>query len=269
MGTIEAIKLYGRFIIIHLRSMMEYRFTFFMNTFTWVFVYTINYLGIWIILNRFHSINGWGFYEVVFLFNLNLFSYGVGGLFFWSPMRSLGGMVRDGTFDSVLIRPMNPFLHLVSKRFMHHFLGHIVLGAIVFAICFKNLVIEWTIVKALWFFLVIFGASLIQSSLMIITGTVSFWFVKSASVVDTMIYGLRDFLRYPISIYDKWVQAVLTFVVPYAFVNFYPARLFLNKTDGLFHPLLGYGTPIVGVILFLLAYKFWCFGIKHYQSTGS
>lgn len=265
----KAIALYRRFIVVHLKTMMEYRFTFFMDMFIQVFTYVISYLGIWIILNRFHSINGWGFYEVMFLYNLNLFSYGVSGLFFWSPMLGLGGMVQSGTFDNILIRPMNPFLHLISRKFMHHFLGHLFLGTIVFIICFKNLSIEWTISKVLWFSIVMLGAVLIQSSLMIIAGTVSFWFVKSSSLVETTIYGLRRFLDYPISIYDKWVQVVLTFVIPYGFVNFYPARLFLNKTDGLFHPSFGYGAPVVGLALFLLAYRFWCFGIKHYQSTGS
>ena len=121
----KAIALYRRFIVVHLKTMMEYRFTFFMDMFIQVFTYVISYLGIWIILNRFHSINGWGFYEVMFLYNLNLFSYGVSGLFFWSPMLGLGGMVQSGTFDNILIRPMNPFLHLISRKFMHHFLGHL------------------------------------------------------------------------------------------------------------------------------------------------
>ncbi len=269
MRIIKATKLYGRFIMIYLKNMMEYRFYFFMEMFNQGFAVGIGYLSIWVILNRFHSINGWSYYEVIFLYSLNYLSYGISSLFFWGPMQGLGGMVREGTFDSILTRPMNPLFHLVSRQFLYLCFGYLSLAVIIIIICFKNLGIEWTVIKAMWFFAVMVGAVLIQASLMIVAGTTSFWLIRTTSVVDTMIYGLRRFLNYPISIYSKWVQAVLTFVVPYAFVNFYPAQHFLNKTDGLFHPVFAYGTPVVGLVLSILAYKFWCFGIKHYQSTGS
>ena len=89
-------------------------------------------------------------------------------------------------------------------------------------------------------------------------------------MVLTAIYGVRRFIEYPITIYDRWLQLFLTVVIPYAFVSFYPAQHFLDK-DGqaLFHPALQYGTPLVGIFMFALACGFWRFGVNHYQSTGS
>jgi ABC-2 type transport system permease protein len=59
-------------------------------------------------------------------------------------------------------------------------------------------------------------------------------------------------------------------VLPFAFVNFYPAHYFLDKAGGdLFFPVIQYGTPVVGIVFFLLAYQFWKVGVNKYESTGS
>jgi ABC-2 type transport system permease protein len=233
-------------------------------------MYVINYAALWIIFNKFNNIQGWSFYEVMFLYNLNLFSYGVCGLFLWSPMQRLEGMVQQGGFDSMLTKPIHSFWHLVFRQFNYSFLGHVILAFIIFQVSLSKLDIVWSLYRVILLVIVISGGILIQSGIMILSASVSFWIVRSSSTVNTAIYGLRSFLDYPISIYSRWVQVLLTFIVPYAFVNFYPAGLFLEK-DGihLFHPILQYGTPFVGILLFYLAMKVWSLGVRKYQSTGS
>jgi ABC-2 type transport system permease protein len=80
---------------------------------------------------------------------------------------------------------------------------------------------------------------------------------------------MRDAVNYPISIYGKAITILLTFGIPYAFISFYPAQYLLDgKGETLFHPVLQYGTPVVGIVMFLLAYKFWTIGVNRYESTG-
>lgn len=266
----DTIKLYKRFIIVYLKNQMEYRFTFFADMFMQVFTFIIVYLNIWILLNKFHTLQGWTYYEIMLLYNMNFFSYGLSGLFIWTPMRQLEGMVKQGTFDSILIRPINPFLYLLARQFNHVFLGNIILSIAVFYVCFSSLVIHWTITKAVWFAVVLTGAFLIQSAIMILGGCVSFWIVKSTSLIDISIYSFRMFANYPIKIYKNWIQVILTFIIPYAFTSFYPVQYFLNKSEGaLFHPVFQYATPVIGVALFTFSYFVWNLGINRYQSVGS
>ena len=191
-------------------------------------------------------------------------------------MLDLENMVQRGTFDSMLIYPLNPFLHVIFRQFDQSVFGHLILSIGLFFICFQNLNIVWTLSNLVWFILVLAGATLIQAAIIILSGSMSFWFVKSTSVVHTAIYGLRQFIDYPLTIYHKGIQILLTFIVPYGFVTFYPAEYFLNKSGfplfygvTLFDPLFQFGTPIVGVIIFILAYRVWILGISRYQSTGS
>lgn len=266
----QHLKLYSRYILIYLKTRMEYRFAFFMDIFIQVFTYCVMYVGIWIMLDHFETIKGWNYYEVMFLYNLNLFSYGLSGLFFWTPMRQLEGMIQSGEFDGILTKPLNSFLHLIFKHFNPAFLGHIILGGVIFIVSINHLSIEWTVLKTVMLIMVIIGAMFIQASIMILSGCISFWFVKSTSFIDTMIYGFRFFLNYPLSIYHISIQIFLTFVLPYGFINFYPSLMLLNKEDeSIFTPVFQYGTLFVGLLLFSTALYVWNVAVNKYQSTGS
>jgi ABC-2 type transport system permease protein len=81
----------------------------------------------------------------------------------------------------------------------------------------------------------------------------------------------QDFTRYPITIYSRAVSFVLTFIFPFAFMNYFPATFLLQKTDNALSlsPQVGLLTPVVGLLWFGLAYVFWRYGLDHYQGTGS
>lgn len=266
----DALKLYARFIPAYFKSKNEYGFYFYADFLAFSIINLANYLVIWVMFEAFPSINGWSYYEVLFLYTMNLFTYGVAGVFFFFQLREMETMVQEGTFDSILIRPVNPFIHIVIRTFGHFFLGDVVIGIVMFAVCFKALHLEFTFVSAIGFGAVLLGAILIQAAFMIVTGAASFWFIKSNALTNVVLFGLRSFLNYPISIYGKGIQMLLTFIVPYAFVNFYPSQLFLQKKgDLLFHPVLQFATPAVGLLLFWLSYRIWAAGINKYQGAGN
>ena len=259
-----------KYYVAYFKTQVEYRFMFVMDILTGIIIYSANYLGIWIILNRFQVIQGWTFYEVMLLFNLNLLAFGLSSLFLAAPMRMMETMIQQGSFDLILVKPLNPFLHMLVRQCTHGYLGHIILSTIMLSISFSNLNIHWTLIKVFFLGLDLIGATLIISAIYVATGALSFWIVKVNPIMDTFIYSIRDAVNYPISIYGKAITILLTFGIPYAFISFYPAQYLLDgKGETLFHPILQYGTPVVGTVMFLLAYKFWTIGINRYESTGS
>jgi ABC-2 type transport system permease protein len=75
---------------------------------------------------------------------------------------------------------------------------------------------------------------------------------------------------YPLTIFNRTLQFVLTFLVPVAFMGYYPAAALLNRAGEVpFHPVLAYLTPAAGLVSLVLAYAFWQLGLDRYQSTGS
>ena len=262
-------KVYYIFIKANLKSQMEYRLDFLLLTFANIVYYSIGLLSIWVILNRFHTIGDWNFAQVAFLYSLALLSYALFGLFFYHSIRFSTLVVR-GEFDRFLVRPWGLLLQLMGKNFNLFFVAHSILSITILVITSRLAGIEWNIVRLLFLIPVVGGGFLILFSFGLVAATISFWTLESSSFYQLFIYNAREFIWYPISIYSKAIQILLTFVIPFAFINFFPAQYFLEKNDfTIFPPVFQFLTPVVGIILFIISYKFWQFGVNHYQSTGS
>jgi ABC-2 type transport system permease protein len=263
-------KLYFRYVVLQLKAEMEYRATFSPGIIMQMFGYISGFFTIWILFSKFNSIGDWGFYEVAFLYSLNLITYSISSAILWSPMMNIETKVQQGDFDGILCKPINPLLHLIGTEFNYIFLSNIAIAFVMLGITFSGLQIVWTFANVIWLIVVILGGALIQGAILIMSGSISFWFIKSNSIVSTFIYGIRGFINYPITIYSVGIRVLLTFIIPYAFVNFYPAKFFLDKTgDDMFFSNFKFGTPIVGIIMLILAILIWNAGVKKYESTGS
>ena len=265
----RTLRLSLRFYGATVKSMLEYRLTTLIDILIMIINFSVGYLSTWVLLSKFQSIQGWTLYEVFLLFNINMVASGISGLFFSEPMRAMEQMVQKGEFDMVLIRPMNSLVFTLIGRPNFSSVASLILGAGVFVLCFTHLAVHITVLKIVFLLVAILGAALIQSSILVIIGTISFWVVKNTATYS-LLTCFNNFIDYPITIYNKLIQVFLTFVIPFAFVNFYPAHYFLDKTgDNLFFPAIQYGTPVVGLLLFFLAYRFWKIGVNKYESTGS
>jgi ABC-2 type transport system permease protein len=255
----------------YLKSMVEYRPAFVMDIFVPIVIYVMAYCGIWILLDRFKMIQGWSLFEVMLLFNMNLFAYALTSFAFRVPMfQEIQQMVRMGNFDIVLVRPVNSLVYMLMGRPNAGYFGQMSLATVIFIICFVNLDIQFTPLKFLYLIATLIGGTLIQASLFLVSGTLSFWIVRTSTIYGTLVGSFREFIDYPISIYHRFFQVILTFIIPLAFINFFPSHYLLDKGgEILFHPVLQYGTPVVGIVFFMIAYKFWTTGVNKYESTGS
>ncbi len=267
----ETLKLLIRSYGTHAKSTLEYRPAFVTDGITVIISYTVMYVGIWILLEKFKMIQGWTMYEVMFLFNMNLLAYSLTAFAFRTPMiEDIEDMVRMGRFDIVLTKPVNSLVYLLLGRCTEGYFGQLSVVTVIFTICFINLNFEWTIGKIIFFITTIIGATLVQAAIFIALGTLTFFITRHNAIYNLVNGTGRGFIDYPISIYDKYIQVIFTFVIPFAFVNYYPATFLLDKSgEALFHPVLQYLTPVVGIVLFILAYRFWKIGVNRYESTGS
>lgn len=261
--------LYWQFIKIKLKAMTDYRSSFLIITFSKTLMWAVEVYVLWILIDRFQSIAGWSSYEVMLLFGLNLASYSLAGFFFYHPFVYLPKRIQSGEFDEMLTKPMNPFLYLLSREFSTGYFSNMGVAAFVVVLAFVKLDIRPDAPDLLFLALVLLGGAMIQAAAFVFAAVPAFWITQSGSL-SRLLNDFKGFIRYPLSAYHGFVQVLLTLVFPFAFINFYPAQYFLRKDDFLmFHPALQYLTPLVGLALFALAYRFWTFGINHYRSTGS
>jgi ABC-2 type transport system permease protein len=119
--------------------------------------------------------------------------------------------------------------------------------------------------------LVAIGGALIDLGISLAIATMSFWFVRIDTLRWVVMSLEQEFTRYPISIYTRGVRVILSFVFPFAFMNYFPATFLLHKAEtGLsLSPQVGLLTPLVGIGWLAVSYAFWRIGLQHYQGTGS
>jgi ABC-2 type transport system permease protein len=254
---------------VNLLTMLEYRANFIM----W-FAFTIVYHGValaalYVTMRQFPSMNGWSFREMFFLYALWMCGHELHNVLFFNII-TVPEFVREGRFDRFLVRPLDTLFQVLTVPQQVSPDGIVLaIATLVAATAAAHVRVD-----ALFLFfvpLIVIGGALIDLGISLVVATLSFWFVR----VDTLRWVVmsleQDFTRYPISIYTRGVRIVLTFVFPFAFMNYFPATYFLQKADTGLHlnAAVGLLTPAIGAAWFLTSYAFWRVGLQHYQGTGS
>lgn len=91
----------------------------------------------------------------------------------------------------------------------------------------------------------------------------SFWTYKSNEIIWTF-YRVYTFTEYPIDIYNKLIKILITLILPFAFVAYYPTMDYLGLNSYMI-----YLSPFVAIILWVIAIKLWNLALKKYRSTGT
>lgn len=251
-----------------IKGMLSYRWSFLINCISQALDYAVTFLLMWIMILAFDNMNGWNAYEVMLLYAFSLFSYGIAGTFFFNIMNNLPGQIRQGAFDDVLVKPVKILPYLISSSFICNYIAHMVLSIIVIATCFHFLHIQVTILVVLRVIEILFFGSLIYAGFFLIVSGSAFLVTKIDSLFNIM-YFFREVSFYPISIFPRIIQIIVTVVVPYGFINFYPLQDFLDKEDFLFSEGIVKWCPVVSILFFVIACFFFCTSSKQYKSSGS
>lgn len=221
-------------------------------------------------LLKFDTLGGWNIYEMLFLFSILFLTYGIMIIFF-TGLRDFGKTVRDGSFDRFLLRPRGLLFQIIfvnSDWFAA--IGHGGLGVALFLISAGKAGIKWDVNSALYYIFVIAGGVLIQGAIFLFIAVLNIYLLQTDSLKEMLYWNMRKFAGYPISIFHKVIQTLMIYVMPFAFVNYFPAQYLLRKDDMNDYPeIYMFITPIVGIMMYLLAYVFWRCSIKHYKSSGN
>lgn len=225
---------------------------------------------IYLALLKFDNINKWNVDEMLFLFSLLFITYSIIVVLF-ADLRDFSCMIREGRFDRLMVRPRGLLFQLISNNAdVIAACGHGMLGLVLFVVSAGRVGIHWDFLTVIYYISAIAGGVLIQGGMFIIFSSLSFYFVETGSIRNIFYWNMRRFAGYPISIYNKLIQCVMIYVVPFAFVNYFPAQYLLRKPDMEGYPeIYMYIAPLVGIVIYMAAYAFWRISVKHYKSTGN
>lgn len=216
------------------------------------------------------KIGGWGLWQLVFLYSFIFITYSLLVTFF-TGLRDFPEYIRNGQFDRFLLRPRGIlFQVLASNTDWFAMIGHGTLGVALLVAASIHLNIKWNLASVLYYIITILGGTLIQAAVWMFIAACSFRFVKTTNLSRIIFYSLRQIAGYPIVFFPKTIRILMTWVVPFAFVNYFPAQYFLHiESDISYEAVAMYLTPVVGVVMYVLTYAFWRYSLRIYKSTGN
>ena len=259
-------KLYMKFFSIHLRSVMEYKTSFFLTALGQGMTTVLAFLTMYFLFDRFGNIEGYTFNEVLLCFSTIFMAFALAECF-GRGFDRFSAIISNGEFDRIMLRPRNEVLQVLGSKIDFTRVGRLIQAVIIFIYGINTCGVEWTAPKIFTLVLMIIGGVCLFFALFMIGASICFFTIEGLEILNIFTDGGRELAQYPLNIYSKWVVKFFTFVVPLAFVNYYPFLYLIDRAQG--HQVLYMISPIFAMVFLLPAYLLWKFGVRHYKSTGS
>lgn len=258
-------RLYIKFIQQYIKTLIEYRMDFILGIIGFLLVQSVGIIFIGFIFNSIPSLEGWNYYQILFIYGFAQIPRGIDHVLTDQLWIFSSQTIVKGQFDKYLVRPLNPLFQVIVERFQPDGFGEIIIGIILLCTAWAKLGVQITAGKIVALIFLVICAAFIYTAIKLAVASLAFW-VKFAQSYMFMVYQLSTFVKYPISIYPKWIKSTLTFIVPFAFTGYFPAAYLLDKGSFFNGVIL---TFIVSVCSMVISYTIWTIGTKRYESSGS
>lgn len=258
------LRIYLKIIAQDMKSKMSYRADFIISTIGMIATNVAGFISFYIMFRNFSTINGWSYYEMLFLYGFSLIAI--------TPVQcmldnnwNLRIAVREGDFIKYCFRPINLFFYYQSEIFDIKGLGQLAFGIATLVYSWSKLALPVSPLIIFKLIIYLITASLFMMAMQNAAAATCFWIENSFYILD-LANRLKDYAKYPVSIFNPVFKFIFTFILPIAFIAYYPSLVIL-RPDSI--PVLSYLAPVIGVAFFYLSYKFWMLGALKSNGTGS
>ncbi|MFF3259331.1 ABC transporter permease [Streptomyces sp. NPDC002932] len=267
--VVDGVRAYGLIAAMWLRSTMAYRASFVMTAFGNFAATAFDFVAIMLMFSHVDVLGGYTLPEIALLYGAAGTAFGLADLVMGS-MDRLGRRVRDGTLDTLLVRPVPVLAQVAADRFALRRLGRITQGALVLGYALVTLDIDWTAARVLMVPLMLLSGAAIFGAVFVAGAAFQFFAQDASEVQNSFTYGGNTLLQYPPTVFAKDLVRGVTFVVPLAFVNWLPALYVLGRPYPLDLPDgVAFLPPVVAALCWVVAGLAWRVGLRAYRSTGS
>lgn len=264
----STLRQYAILLRIGLTSAIQYRADFAMTAIGAICYEAVSLAFVGVIVYAFGSIGGWSLVEVAFVYGIRSMGHALHGILsgqLWATDR----VVREGEFDRYLLRPINPLMQLLTRRFQVTAVGDLVFGLVILSVTAVAAPVSWSVGLVAYLIVAVLGSAFLESAVMLALSSLTFRLLVSGPLLQVADTVFVTFGPYPLSVLPRSVAYLLTFGLPLAYAAFFPAAVLLGRTDDLFVPVwLAMASPAIGLLLYVAAVAFFHRQMRHYSSPG-
>ncbi|MBO3738488.1 ABC transporter permease [Actinoplanes flavus] len=266
MGELRA---YAALGAAQIRSATAYRTSFLIELFGNMGATVFDVLTVLVLFRATPALGGFSLAEAMLIAGLSAAGFTLAD-FTVGNVDHLKSLVRAGTLDAVLVRPLGALPQLLLMDLPVRKALRVVFGFTVLVLAVAANDIDWTPARALLLVVAPVAAAVFFGSIFVSSASLAFWWVDSGEVGAAFTYGGRDFTSYPMSVFGGWFRGLFAYALGFAFVAYQPALALLGVPDPLGLPAWsGFLSPLVAFAAAAFAAGVWRAGIRHYRSTGS
>lgn len=252
-----------------LKSHLQYTSSFLLQTVAQIIMESGELMALLLLISRFQAMKEWSGGELLVFFGVMSITFYLTEFFGRGITGSFSSLIRNGTLDTILLRPLGVLTQVVCSDLDPRRIGCIAVGITALALGLRQTSVTWTLLKVLALGEAVFFGTLLVLGLFLIEAVFSIYSVKSLEMVNALTYGGRSACEYPVDVYPKPLQIIFSVIAPFSLTLQVPVSYILGKPLWNWPSWTALVCPLSGAVLFGVMNVVFRVAIRHYRSTGS
>jgi ABC-2 type transport system permease protein len=251
-----------------IRAQTSYRASFAADVLAQVLVGFVEFAEVYVVFANVKLLGGLTFVQCSLIFAQANVSFSLADLAV-GHVDELPTYLRQGTLDAMLLRPLPVLAQLATSDVSLRRLGRTAMALGLLGVVLPHAHITWTAPKVALLLLAPIAGAAIFAALFVAAAAMQFWLVDAGELANSFTYGGSYVAQFPASVLHVALRAAFTFVVPAAFVAYFPSLILLGLDGPPGWPAwLGWGTPVMALLAWSAALLWWRAGLRHYTGGG-
>lgn len=220
-----------------------------------------------VLLGSFPGMGGWSSHAVLLIASMRMLSHGLFALLF-DRNDLLPAMIQDGRLEACILRPMPVYRQVQLAIFPINAIGDLLVGAFMFAWAVSVISLHWTPARIAYLAAGLTGGVLIEAAISTTLASFMLRFPATSAWNLWIEELLGTFGSYPLGFLPRLMTNTFTFVLPLAFIAYFPAAVLTGRTRGLnVPPVVAAAAPLVGLVGFAASRLLWNSRLRRYTGV--
>jgi ABC-2 type transport system permease protein len=220
-----------------------------------------------VLLGSFPGMGGWSSHAVLLIASMRMLSHGLFALFF-DRNDNLPALIQDGRLEAFLLRPMPVYRQVQLSIFPTNALGDLLVGVSMCTWAVWVIDLRWTLARIAYLAAGLTGGVLMEAAISTTLASFLLRFPATSAWHLWVEELLSTFGNYPLSFLPRLMSNAFTFILPLAFIAYFPAAVLTGHTRGLDVPTaVAAAAPLIGLVAFAFSRLLWNAGMRRFTGV--